>query len=103
MILYADGGLFASKPYAASGNYINKMSDYCGKCVYDVKKRHGEGACPFNYLYWDFVARNRNRMARNPRTSRSVATLERMAPEKVEAARADSRRFLDGLTASGDY
>jgi len=103
MILYADGGLFASKPYAASGNYINKMSDYCGKCVYDVKKRQGEGACPFNYLYWDFVARNRNRMALNPRTSRSVATLDRMAPEKVEAARADSRRFLDGLSANGDY
>lgn len=103
MILYADEGLFASKPYAASGNYINKMSDYCGSCAYDVKKREGEGACPFNYLYWDFVARNRRHLARNPRTSRTVSTLDRMSEAKVRTARADARRFLDGLTSGGAY
>lgn len=103
MILYADGGLFATKPYAASGNYINKMSDYCGHCRYDVKQRQGENACPFNYLYWDFVARNRARLTANPRTSRVVATLDRMADAKVAGARSDAATFLNALPASGDY
>ena len=103
MILYADGGLFATKPYAASGNYINRMSDYCQHCRYDVKQRQGENACPFNYLYWDFVARNRTRLANNMRTSRVVATLDRMADAKVAASRQDATRFLDGLPSAGDY
>jgi deoxyribodipyrimidine photolyase-related protein len=51
---FADGGVLASKPYAASANYINKMSDYCGKCAYNPKARTGENACPFNFFYWDF-------------------------------------------------
>ncbi len=67
MALHADGGLLASKPYAASGNYINRMSDYCGTCHYDVKQRTGPAACPFNALYWDFIARHRERFLRNPR------------------------------------
>ncbi len=103
MILYADGGLFATKPYAASGNYINRMSNYCEHCRYDVKQRQGEDACPFNYLYWDFVARNRVRLAGNPRTSRAVATLDRMADAKVAAARSDALAFLNSFPASGDY
>ncbi len=102
MILYADGGLLASKPYAASGNYINRMSDYCQHCRYDVKQRQGADACPFNYLYWDFVARNRARLAANPRTSRVVATLDRMADAKVAASRSDAAVFLAGLPASRD-
>ena len=63
MILHADDGLFATKPYAASGNYINRMSDYCENCRYDVKQRTGDDACPFNYLYWDFMARNAGRLS----------------------------------------
>ena len=59
MSQFADGGLLASKPYAASGAYINRMSDYCGGCRYDVKQRTGPNACPFNALYWDFIARHR--------------------------------------------
>jgi deoxyribodipyrimidine photolyase-related protein len=101
MVLYADGGLFATKPYAASGNYINRMSDYCGHCRYDVKQRQGARACPFNYLYWDFVARNRDRLAANARTGRVVSTLDRMDPRKVALARRESTAFLDGLPASG--
>jgi deoxyribodipyrimidine photolyase-related protein len=60
MSQFADGGLLASKPYAASGAYINRMSNYCGTCRYDVKQRTGPDACPFNALYWDFIARNRD-------------------------------------------
>ena len=103
MILYADGGLLATKPYAASGNYIDRMSDYCSDCAYSPKVKSGEGACPFNYLYWDFIARNEARLKGNPRLNRIYATLERMAEEKVDAARKDAAKFLDGLVATGDY
>ena len=58
MVLFADGGQLASKPYAASGSYINKMSDYCKDCHYSVKERFTEDACPFNSLYWDFMHRH---------------------------------------------
>ncbi|WP_279477628.1 cryptochrome/photolyase family protein [Aureimonas sp. SK2] len=103
MILYADGGVFATKPYAASGNYINKMSNYCGQCRFDVKQRTGEDACPFNYLYWDFVARHAERFADNRRMDRTLFTLGRMDEEKVAAMRRDAAYFLDGLTPAGTY
>ena len=60
MATFADGGIIGSKPYAASGAYINRMSDYCGGCRFDVKARFGADACPFNALYWDFMIRNRS-------------------------------------------
>jgi deoxyribodipyrimidine photolyase-related protein len=82
---YADGGLLASKPYAASGAYIDRMSDYCGACAYDVRAKAGERACPFNRLYWDFIARHRDRFERNPRMTQVVRAYD-------EAA-----RFLDRL------
>jgi deoxyribodipyrimidine photolyase-related protein len=103
MVLYADGGLIASKPYAASGNYINRMSDYCGRCEYDVNVRQGPGACPFNLLYWDFVARHRDRLAANPRAGQAVRTLERMDIAKLEVVRSQARAFLDALPSAGDY
>ncbi len=62
MSQFADGGMVATKPYAASANYIRKMSDYCAACGYDARKKHGAGACPFNSLYWDFYARHRQRL-----------------------------------------
>lgn len=58
MSQFADGGITGSKPYAASGSYIDRMSDHCAGCAYDVKRRDGDGACPFNPLYWDFLDRN---------------------------------------------
>ena len=103
MILYADGGLFASKPYAASANYIDKMSDYCRDCAYSASKKTGDGACPFNVLYWDFIARNTDRLKGNPRMNRTYATLERMDGEKVKTIRREATQFLDGLVATGDY
>ncbi len=98
MSLFADGGLLGSKPYAASGNYINKMSDYCGTCRYDVKKRTGAGACPFNALYWDFLDRNADKLAGNPRMTQMYATWRRMAKSDQDAVRRDARTFLDALT-----
>ncbi|WP_297761802.1 hypothetical protein [Thermosynechococcus sp.] len=60
MGLFADGGLLASKPYAASANYIQRMSNYCQGCAYDPKQRVGDRACPFNFFYWHFLARHRH-------------------------------------------
>lgn len=94
MILYADGGVFASKPYAASGTYINKMSDYCENCRYSPNKKNGPKACPFNYLYWDFFARNREHFKNNRRVGMMYGTYDRMSDEKKQAIADDTRRFL---------
>ena len=67
MSQYADGGIVGTKPYAASANYIHKMSDYCAQCPYDKSRKYGERACPFNSLYWDFYHRHRDKLGRNPR------------------------------------
>ncbi len=97
MILFADGGLLASKPYAASGAYIDRMSDYCGGCRYDVKNRSGPDACPFNPLYWDFLARHRQRFSGNRRMAMMIATLDRMDPAQLAAMRATADAFLTAL------
>lgn len=94
MALHADGGLMASKPYAASGNYINKMSDYCGSCAYNVRDRTGPAACPFNYLYWDFIDRHRERLSGNPRLGPIVRGLDRLGDEELHAIRLQSASFL---------
>ena len=67
MTLHADGGLVGTKPYAASANYINKMSNFCASCRYDPKQTFGDDACPYNALYWDFLARNERRFSQYPR------------------------------------
>ena len=97
MALFADGGVMGSKPYAASGAYINRMSDYCRGCAYDVKRATGEGACPFNFLYWDFIARHQQRLEANPRMAMPARTLSRMDPARITAMRAEAARFLDAL------
>ncbi|MEK9960870.1 MAG: cryptochrome/photolyase family protein, partial [Rhodobiaceae bacterium] len=97
MVLFADGGFLASKPYAAGGAYINRMSNYCGNCRYKVAKKTGEGACPFNYLYWDFLIRNRDRLGGNARLGMMYKSLDRMADERVEDIRDDAARFLATL------
>ncbi|MCB5945614.1 cryptochrome/photolyase family protein [Acidocella sp. KAb 2-4] len=97
MVLFADGGLLASKPYAAGGAYINRMSDYCRHCRYDVTQKTGPRACPFNALYWDFLARHRDTLARNPRLALAYKNLGRMAPEALAALRARAGEVLAAL------
>ena len=97
MSQFADGGLLGSKPYAASGNYINKMSDYCAGCRFDPKQKTGEDACPFNPLYWDFLVRNRDRLGANPRLAQVYRTWDRMAGEKQAAYRNSATRILDAF------
>ncbi|SDW15621.1 cryptochrome/photolyase family protein [Litoreibacter albidus] len=100
MILYADGGLLASKPYAASGAYINKMSNYCRSCKYKPSVKNGPTACPFNYLYWDFIARNDGKLRGNPRMGFMYRSLDQMSDEKRQAIRDDSRRFFNAIEAN---
>ncbi len=97
MALFADGGIVGSKPYAASGAYINRMSDYCRGCAYQVTQATGPDACPFNYLYWDFIARHADRFASNVRMAMPLRTLERMSAEKMAAIRASAASFLTNL------
>ncbi len=97
MILFADGGKLASKPYAAGGNYIHKMSNYCQYCRYHVSKKVGEDACPFNYLYWDFLQRNRQHLANNPRVAMMYRTWDKMSSEKQEAIQSSSLAFFKRL------
>ncbi|MHA6317023.1 cryptochrome/photolyase family protein [Altererythrobacter sp. CAU 1778] len=97
MILYADGGRLATKPYAASGNYINKMSDYCKECSYSVSKKTGEGACPFNPMYWHFMHRHRDRLESNHRIGRIYANWDRMGADKQRDYLDSADAFLDSL------
>jgi deoxyribodipyrimidine photolyase-related protein len=99
MALYADGGVFASKPYAASGKYIKRMSDYCKGCRYDPEKAAEEGACPFNALYWDFIARNEAHFERNPRLAMPLRTWLRFKPERQRALRGRAEALLSDLEA----
>ncbi|AUN30182.1 cryptochrome/photolyase family protein [Niveispirillum cyanobacteriorum] len=97
MVMHADGGYLGSKPYAASGKYIQRMSDYCTKCRYDVKETTGTTACPFNALYWNFLMENEGKLRGNPRMGLVYKGLDGMEPAKREAIRAQAGRFIAGL------
>ena len=99
MALFADGGFLASKPYAAGGAYINRMSNYCKNCHYNVSQKSGETACPFNYLYWDFLIRNRTKLQDNARLGMMYRSLDRMDATKTAAIQDDADRFLALLPA----
>ena len=103
MALHADGGMLASKPYAASGNYINKMSNYCKNCSYNVKQRTGADACPFNSLYWDFIARHEPRFSKNPRMSQTCFTYRKFDETEKTAIAEQANGFLNSLVSSGAY
>ncbi len=97
MALHADGGLLGSKPYAASGAYIDRMSDYCHRCTYDPKIKQGPQACPFNYLYWYFLIVNETRLKSNPRMGMPYRTLARMASARRQQIMQEAQQFLDRL------
>ena len=99
MATFADGGIIGSKPYAASGAYINRMSNYCGRCRYDVRKRHGEDACPFNALYWDFMIRNEKKLAGNLRMAMPYRGLARMAPDERAKVQVEAERIKTAFGA----
>jgi deoxyribodipyrimidine photolyase-related protein len=101
MATFADGGIVGSKPYAASGAYIDRMSDYCSGCAFDVKAKTGPKACPFNRLYWGFLERNRVRLRDNPRLAMPYRTLDRWTAEQRAALvrEADEAREVLGASA----
>ena len=103
MSQFADGGLLASKPYVASGAYINRMSDYCKSCTFDVKARTGDNACPFNALYWDFLARNRERLAGNPRMSQMVRTYDGFSAVEKSDIRNRAQALQQALKPTDDW
>jgi len=98
MGLFADGGIVGTKPYAASANYLNRMGTACRSCRYRPDERTGPDACPFNALYWDFVARHADLLGRSPRTSMPVSALRRMSPDDVAAMRRHAAAFLEALS-----
>jgi deoxyribodipyrimidine photolyase-related protein len=99
MSQFADGGVLASKPYAASGAYIQRMSNYCTGCRYDPKQAVGADACPFTTLFWDFLARHRERFAGHPRTALMWRNLERLEPERLDAIQRQAALLRDRLAA----
>lgn len=96
MALHADGGRMATKPYAAGGAYMNRMSDHCRGCRFDPARRTGPDACPFTTLYWDFIARHERRFGANHRMARQVAGLRRLADlDAVRERAAEVRARLE--------
>ncbi|MEM8611291.1 MAG: cryptochrome/photolyase family protein [Cyanobacteria bacterium P01_H01_bin.105] len=93
MGLFADGGVLATKPYAASANYINRMSNYCKGCQYNPKARTGEKACPFNFFYWDFLARHRNVLQNQGRMNFILKNLDKMSTEDYQEIRDNAHQW----------
>ncbi len=85
MSQFADLGSFTTKPYAASGKYINRMSDHCGRCVFDVKTVTADDSCPFNSLYWSFIDRHAERWTANPRMALMVKSWLRKPRDERQA------------------
>lgn len=101
MALHADGGVVGTKPYAASGNYIRKMSNYCKGCGYDVKKRTGEGACPFNVFYWDFLNRHRDAFKSNNRMALIMKNLDKIDKDEMTQITVSAKSYREefGITS----
>ena len=99
MSQFADGGVVGSKPYVSSGNYIDRMSNYCKSCAYSVKTKAGEGACPFNLLYWHFLDRHRDKFQGNPRMGNMYRTWDRMNADKRDTIVAQADAFLSQMDA----
>jgi len=104
MSQFADGGLMASKPYAATGKYIERMSNYCTGCRYRPGERVGDGACPFTTLYWDFLLRHEKLLSANPRMGLQVRNAARLGKDERKAIRSQAEQIRATLSArSADY
>lgn len=103
MSQFGDGGLLGSKPYVSSGAYIDRMSDYCRHCRYDVKQRTGPDACPFNALYWDFLARHRDKLGDNRRLAMPYRTWDKQSEDARSATLTQAAAFLAALDAAPPY
>ena len=101
MALHADGGIVAAKPYAASAAYIDRMSDLCGGCRYSPRETIGERACPYNALYWDFLARHRERFERIPRMNLVMASLRKRSAVDLADTRRRARSLRSTLRRGG--
>jgi deoxyribodipyrimidine photolyase-related protein len=99
MSQHGDGGLIGTKPYAAAGNYIDKMSNYCSQCRYDPHKSVGEDACPFTTLYWDFLARHQTRFFKNRRMKYPYLNLVRKDPGELAIIRKRASTLKTQMTA----
>lgn len=97
MSQYADGGILATKPYVSSGSYINKMSNYCSSCHYNVKDKLGDKACPFNSLYWHFLDEKKENFANNQRMAMMMSLLKKMKPEEIAATKEKAITLLENI------
>jgi deoxyribodipyrimidine photolyase-related protein len=98
MSQFGDGGIVGTKPYAASGGYINRMSDYCRNCRYDPMRATGDDACPFTTLYWDFLSRNRNRLKGNQRMQLQFKNLDRKSRSERREIKVEAGKLKTTLT-----
>ena len=99
MALYANGGRFTSKPYIASGAYINRMSNYCKGCSYKPEVKTGASACPFTTLYWHFLIKHYESFSRNPRTALMTRNVDRFAVDDVAAINSCAQKMLNDLNS----
>jgi len=97
MSQYADGGILATKPYVSSGSYINKMSNYCGSCHYNVKEKLGEKACPFNSLYWNFLDDKKEHFKNNQRMAMMLNLLNKIPAEDLYAIKLKAKEIMEDL------
>lgn len=97
MSQFADGGRIATKPYVSSARYVHKMSDYCGDCPYDHRRRHGGSACPFNSFYWAFLVRHRALLGNNPRMGMIYRTWDRFSDDERRAVLKQADRYRDTI------
>jgi len=95
MSQFADGGLIATKPYVSSGSYINKMSNYCGDCKYNIKERLGDNACPFNSLYWNFLDDKREQLSSNFRMKMMYSVLNKFSTEDLVAMKLRATEIIE--------
>ena len=99
MSQYADGGMMASKPYVASGKYIDRMSNHCKGCRFEPSKSTGDQACPFTTLYWDYLSRHADQLAKNPRMLMQLKNVNRLSADEKSSIALQAKKHRDGVTS----